>query len=391
MMRAIKSWAGRGLALLLVLTFIIPQLGCQANGENSGIGAANNQGVSKTGYYLDTVCQITVYGVDPDSDLGKSLAAMSEEEQEKEVLQLITDAFLECDRYEKLLSKTISSSEISQINAAAGKGVTVSDTTIEVIEKGLEYGDLSGGAFDITIGKASELWDFHDIDENHEAAGNLPDEAALKEAVGHVDYRKVKMEGNRVTLLDPDMEIDLGGIAKGYISDRVTSYLEDRGVISAVVNLGGNIVTLGSKAPSLLSGLPDSGEDAPEDANTVPFSVGIADPRSDGGGILGTFPCVNKVVVTSGTYERYVLKDGVKYHHILDVKTGYPVDTDLDSVTIIAEKGMGADADGLSTTCLALGMEKGLALIRSLDGVEAVFVDVDGNVKLSDDAMELER
>lgn len=376
--RTTKICARKGLALLLILLLIIPQLGCQANDQN----VAPNQGISKTGYYLDTVCDITIYGVDPESELGKSLAAMSEEEQQTAIFQLITDAFLECDRYERLLSKTIEFSEISQINSAAGQGISVSDTTIEVIEKGLEYGKLSGGIFDITIGKASELWNFHDVDESHELEGELPDQKILAEAVSHVDYKKVKIEGNTVILEDPEMEIDLGGIAKGYISDKVTAYLEERGVISAIVNLGGNIVTLGKKTESLLSGLSDKGEG-------TEFSVGIADPHASSGGTLGVISCTDQALVTSGTYERYVMKDGVKYHHILDVKTGYPVDTDLDSVTIIAPKGMGADADGLSTTCLALGMEAGLDFIRSIDGVKAVFVDVDGNVVLSDEEMEL--
>ena len=368
--------SARLLCVLLILTIvIIPQLGCQANLENNLSGSSAYQGISKEGYYLDTICQITVYAM---KDEDGRLADMDQEEQEQEVLQIITDAFLECDKYEKILSRTIEDSEIARINQAQGEPVEVSDTTIEVLQKGIEYGRLSGGLFDITIGKASDLWDFHDVDEEHQAEGEIPDGEQLKEAVSHVDYTKIQIEGNTVTLEDPEMEIDLGGIAKGYISDKIAEFLESRGVTSAVINLGGNIVTVGGRTTALLSD------------QMTPFSIGITDPQSDRGELLGAFPCQNKVVVTSGTYERYMIKDGVKYHHILDVETGYPADTDVLSVTIIAEKGSGADADGISTTCLVLGMEKGMEWIESMDGVEAVFVDTEGNVQISDPSIQFE-
>lgn len=369
----------RILAVFLILTLIIPQAGCGSNGENY-------QGIAKTGFYLDTVCTITIYGVDPDSDLGKELSEADEEGQQKRIFQLITDAFLECDRCEKVLSKTISSSEISQINAAGGRAVTVSDMTAEVIEKGLEYGTLSNGVFDITIGKATDLWNFHDFQieeasdsetENDKEADPLPDPELLKEAVSHVDYRKVKVDDDQVALQDPEMEIDLGGIAKGYIADHLTRWLEERGVVSAVIDLGGNIVAIGGKSAGLLE-LPKQD-----------FTIGIKDPKSESGQLLGVFSCSDKTVVTSGTYERYVVKDGKKYHHILNPKTGWPADTDVDSVTIITEKNHAVDADGLSTTCLALGVEKGTALMETIEGAEAVFVDLDGNMTSTSGAPDL--
>ena len=369
--------------LLLALTFIIPQMGCSSNGQNQ-----NYTGISKTGFYLDTICAITVYGVDPESVLGHELAAAADEaEQTRLVHQLITDAFLECDRYEKLLSKTIESSEISQINDAAGQTVEVSTETAEVIEKGIWYGKVSDGLFDITIGKASALWDFHEAEDvgSDEAAAEslLPDEADLAAAVNHVDYRQVAVNGLSVKLADPDMEIDLGGIAKGYIADRVTGFLEERGVVSAVVDLGGNIVAIGGKTSGLLT------EDAAESESV--FNIGIKDPQSETGALLAVFPAHDKTVVTSGTYERFLIQDGVKYHHILDPATGWPINNDVLSVTIIADKGSAADADGLSTTCLALGVEKGMELIESLNhmGVEAVFVDAEGEIHKTEGAPEL--
>ena len=367
------------LAVFLILLLIIPQAGCGSNGENY-------QGIAKTGFYLDTVCTITIYGVDPDSNLGKELSEADEEGQQKRIFQLITDAFLECDRCEKILSKTLDSSEISKINAAGGQTVTVSDMTAEVIEKGLAYGTLSNGFFEITIGKVTDLWNFHDFqteDTSDSEAGTgevtdpLPDPELLKEAVRHVDYRKVSVDEDQVTLQDPEMEIDLGGIAKGYIADHLTQWLEERGVVSAVIDLGGNIVAIGGKSAGLLE-LPKQD-----------FTIGIKDPQSESGQLLGIFECSDKTVVTSGTYERYVVKDGQKYHHILNPETGWPAETDVDSVTIITEKSHAVDADGLSTTCLALGVEKGTALIETIEGAEAVFVDLDGNITSTSGAPSL--
>ena len=191
----------------------------------------------------------------------------------------------------------------------------------------------------------------------------------MKEAVSHVDYRNIEIEGNEIRLTDPETEINLGGIAKGYIADKVAEYLESHGVVSAIVDLGGNIVALGGKSAQLVI----SGDE-------TEFRVGIKNPNAEDGSLLGIVPCKDRTVVTSGTYERYFEKDGVKYHHILDVKTGYPVDRSVLSVTVIAARGSSADCDGLSTACLALGVEKGMALVKSLDGFEAIFVDTDGNV-----------
>lgn len=364
-----KKFVKKAVLALLIIALIIPQSACKSNGQN----AASNQGISKTGFFLDTVCSITIYGL---ADEDGRLAAMSGEEMEKECYLIITDAFKLCSEYENMLSKTIETSDIARINNAEGKAVTVSDETIEVLKKGMEFGRLSGGAFDITIGKATDLWDFHDNAETGHEGGIVPSEEALKEAIRHVNYENIKIEGNGVSLTDPETEINLGGIAKGYIADKAAEYLEERGVVSAIVDLGGNIVAIGGKTSQIA---------ASGDTQETDFKIGIKDPLSSSGGLLELIPCKNKTVVTSGTYERYFEKDGVKYHHILDVNTGYPVDTDVLSVTIIADRGYSAECDGLSTTCLALGMDKGMELVKSLEGFEAVFVDKDGNVEISSD------
>ena len=364
-----KKFVKKAVLALLIIALIIPQSACKSNGQN----AASNQGISKTGFFLDTVCSITIYGL---ADEDGRLAAMSGEEMEKECYLIITDAFKLCSEYENMLSKTIETSDIARINNAEGKAVTVSDETIEVLKKGMEFGILSGGAFDITIGKATDLWDFHDNAETGHEGGVVPAEKDLRDAISHVNYENIKIEGNRVSLTDPETEINLGGIAKGYIADKAAEYLEERGVVSAIVDLGGNIVAIGGKTSQIA---------ASGDTQETDFKIGIKDPLSSSGGLLELIPCKNKTVVTSGTYERYFEKDGVKYHHILDVNTGYPVDTDVLSVTIIADRGKSADCDGLSTTCLALGMDKGMELVKSLEGFEAVFVDKDGNVEILSD------
>lgn len=367
-----KKFVKKAVLALLIIALIIPQSACKSNGQN----AASNQGISKTGFFLDTVCSITIYGL---ADEDGRLAAMSGEEMEKECYLIITDAFKLCSEYENMLSKTIETSDIARINNAEGKAVTVSDETIEVLKKGLEFGRLSGGAFDITIGKATDLWNFHDNAETGHEGGIVPSEEALKEAIRHVNYENIKIEGNGVSLTDPETEINLGGIAKGYIADKAAEYLEERGVVSAIVDLGGNIVAIGGKTSQIA---------ASGDTQETDFKIGIKDPLSSSGGLLELIPCKNKTVVTSGTYERYFEKDGVKYHHILDVNTGYPVDTDVLSVTIIADRGKSADCDGLSTTCLALGMEKGMELVKSLEGFEALFVDTNGKVEVSGDSIK---
>ena len=342
--------------LLLIVTLIIPQLGCNAQDPN------NNPGVSKTSFHLDTVCTVTIYTME-------GLEELSDEEQQKEALLLITDAFKLCDNYEKVLSKTIEGSDIDKLNKAKGGWVTASADTLELIKMGKEWGDKSGGVFDITIGKATDLWNFHDEDDEGNKTGTVPAQSDLKNAVAHVDYSKIEINGSKVRLADSQMQLDLGGIAKGYIADKVTEFLEKKGVTSGVVNLGGNIVVIGQKGASLT-----------EYGEAVDFSVGIGSPTSNSGELLCTIPGADMTVVTSGTYERYFEADGKKYHHVLNPKTGYPFETDLLSVTIIGTKGNSALCDVMSTSALALGREKAVKMIKGYPDVKAVLVDADGEV-----------
>nr|WP_324613905.1 FAD:protein FMN transferase [Mediterraneibacter catenae] len=303
-----------------------------------------SESLTMNGMYFDTVVQIEAWGASQE---------------------IMDHCRQMCEEYEQILSATIDTSEISEINHAKGQPVTVSDETAELIVKGIEYGDLSGGLFDITIEPASSLWNFTDNPE-----GELPDEDALAEAVSHIDYRCIQVEGNTVTLTDPEAQIDLGGIAKGYIADRLKEYLESQGIEHALIDLGGNMLTLGGRY---------DGSD---------FRIGLQEPFADTGTVIAAVTVNDQSVVTSGDYERYFEKDGVIYHHILDPDTGYPIQNDLDQVTIISDESV--DGDALSTTCFALGLEDGLELIQSLDGIEAVFVTKDGEIHTSSDEIELE-
>ena len=292
----------------------------------TGCASANTEKKSSVGFYLDTVITLTAY-VDDAS--------------------VLEDALKVCGDYEKVLSRTIEGSDVWRINHAEGQPVEVSDDTLTILRTAIQVSELSGGAFDCTIAPASTLWDFTS------GAAVLPDAEALKAAAEQVDYTRISIDGNAVTLPE-GMMIDLGGIAKGYIADAVKRYLEDRGVQSAILSFGGNIVAIGRK--------PDGS----------PWKVGIQDIDRPTGEYMLVALNFGGSTVTSGTYERGFELDGTWYHHILDPETGWPIQNELASVTIFSESSMWGDA--LATAAFALGTEGGKALIEGLDGIEAVFI-----------------
>lgn len=262
---------------------------------------------------------------------------------------LLADAQAECRRYENLLSKTVEGSDVWKLNHGQGKRIQVSPETREILEKALEYSALSEGVFDVTIGSCVDLWDF-----TGEGMGVLPDETTLAQAAEKVGWAQIDMDEEGVLLPD-GVTIDLGAIAKGYITDRVADFLRDRGVESGFLNFGGNVLVIGGK--------PDG----------AAWNIGIQDPLgAQQQTIVGAVPVKDQAVVTSGIYERGFDLDGVRYHHILDTATGWPVQNELAGVSIIAPDAF--DADTLSTTVFAMGVEKGTAFIESLEGIEAIFV-----------------
>ena len=226
-----------------------------------------------------------------------------------------------------------------------------------MIEKGLYYSELSGGAFDITIEPVSSLWDFTSGEKI------VPDAETIAEKQACVGYEDVELKGNKLRFKKEGMGIELGAVAKGYIADKVKEYLVSEGVKSTVIDLGGNVLCVGEK--------PDG----------KPFKIGIQKPFADRSETVSAVEIAGTSVVSSGIYERYFEKDGKLYHHILDPATGYPYENGLVSVTVLSEES--ADGDGLSTACFALGLEKGLELIEQTPDTEAMFITEDGEMHFS--------
>ena len=262
-----------------------------------------------------------------------------------------------CERYENLFSRTIPTSDVSRINGAQGEAVAVATETAQLVARALTYCEKSGGVFDVTAGCLTRLWDFHQ--------GIVPEKQTLQQAVRHVDWHTVSVFQENgtwyVQLADPDAALDVGGIAKGWIADELGEYLQHEGFENFLINLGGNVLAHGHNAKG------------------KPWTIGITNPFPDQSENV-VVRCTGESVVTSGTYERCFQKNGVLMHHILDPQTGFPVVTDAVGATIVCEKSI--DAEGFSTTALALGVEGGLAFCKAQpEIVSAIFIDVRGNVR----------
>ncbi|WP_265456497.1 FAD:protein FMN transferase [Enterococcus sp. HY326] len=256
-------------------------------------------------------------------------------------------------------------SEVDEINANAGiQPVVVSEDVYSLIKKAYEYSEDSEGGFDLAIGAITQLWRIGFDD------ARKPSQEEIDAAVPLVDYTKVILndEDHSVYLEEPGMIIDLGAIAKGYITDEVVKVLKDNGVTTAIVDLGGNVYVLGHSP---------RGEDQP-------WTVGIQDPNQSRGTVLGTIPETDKSLVTSGIYERYLEVDGVTYSHLFDKDTGYPFDNDIAGVTIVTDNSI--DGDGLSTAVFSMGVKDGLDYVEGLgDGTSAIFVTKEDKVYVTSD------
>ena len=256
-------------------------------------------------------------------------------------------------------------SEIDEVNEQAGiKPVKVSDDVYTLVKRAYEYSQYSQGGFDMAIGAITQLWRIGFDD------ARKPSQEEIDQALKLVDYHKIELNDQEKTvyLKEKGMIIDLGAIAKGYITDEVVKVLKKQGVTTAIVDLGGNVYVLGH---------------SPRGENQD-WTVGIQDPNMARGSVLGSIKERNKTLVTSGIYERYLEVDGKKYHHLFDPKTGYPFDNDIASVTIITDKSI--DGDGLSTAVFSMGVKKGLEYVESElnNGTEAIFVTKDDKVYVTD-------
>jgi thiamine biosynthesis lipoprotein len=325
-----------GLAISICL--LLSVTGCRADKTTGGY-----EKVEKSEFLMGTVVTIKVY----DRDINKADSAA------EKALDRIREI-------EGLMSATQKNSEVDLINQNAGKKpVKVSADTQRVVEKGLYYGRLSGGLFDITVGPLVKLWGIGT--ENPQ----VPREQELKNALELTDYRDVEVNGEKgeVYLKRRGMGLDLGGIAKGYAADEAKKVLAGEGIKHAIINLGGNVLAIGARYDG------------------TSWNIGIKDPEEPAKGLLGIVRITDATIVTSGDYERYFEKDGKRYHHILNPFTGYPGNGEVRGVTIFTSSSF--DADALSTTVFLLGVEKGMDLVENLEGVEAIVVTDDRQVVLS--------
>ncbi len=321
-----------------------------------------------------------------------------------DVLSAMTDR---CAYFESIFSRTRKESDVSAINAADGKPVSVSFETADIIQKSLAYSERTGGLFDISIGTVSELWDFKN--------GVVPSEQAIAQALPHVGYQGIVVNGQAVQLKDARARIDLGGIAKGYVADDLAQYLVEQGCESACLDIGGTIRTIGSKPNGepwrigvrtsgdgvLADGAADGGvfgSDADDGASGAAagdglwsdgVSSGVPSPRGsssaasgsgsrDGENLVVVADAEGLSVVTSGLTERAFVQDGKAYWHILDPRTGYPVDSSIASASIMG--ALALDGEGFTKPLFMMEPVDALAWIEAMPSVEAVLVGRDGQV-----------
>lgn len=346
--------------LILCTVLVCPMLlftGCE-NITDADTSITGNEPISISSIKLNTAVQITIY-----------------DSQDK---ALLDDCLALCDKYELVFSRTNEKSELYKLNhrkdtsdkdpnadgqttpyPVSGTADTwhISEGLASLLSQGLSITRESDGAFDIAIAPLTSLWDFTAEDPK------VPDDAAIQKALPLCSSDGVTIDGQDITLPSDDIQFDVGAIAKGYIADRMKDLLVKKGVKSAIINLGGNVLCIGSK--------PDG----------TPFKVGIQKPFADRNETEAVMDITGKSVVSSGIYERCFKQGGKLYHHILNPQTGYPYDNGLISVTIISDQSV--DGDALSTTCFALGLEDGLKFAEK-KGVQAVFITEDYELHYTD-------
>ncbi len=312
------------ISAIALTTLLLTGCGVTASSDTA------NTPTSQDLFAMDTVMTVTAYG---------SSAA-------------VEDAVAEIERLDALLSISSSTGEIAPVNQN-GSG-TVSDETAALLQKALDIGKDTDGAFDCTILPVMTLWGF--TTQNY----GVPDADTLAQALSLVNYRTVQIDADNVVTLPTGAGLDLGGIAKGYASDRVMQVFQAAGVTSGIVSLGGNVQTLGTKPDGSL------------------WNVAVQDPNNLAD-YIGVIATSDKAIITSGGYQRYFDQDGVRYHHIIDPKTGYPAESGLLSATIVSPSG--TLADGLSTALFIMGLDNASTYWRAHKAdFDAVLITDNGDV-----------
>ncbi len=324
-------------------------------------GCKSAKNSSQTRLALGTVCKISLY--------------------EKGSDELYEKLFERVSQIENLMSTTINESEISRLNEASRNALlensSVSDfpisfETYSVLEEALQIARMSNGAFDPSIGALVKLWNINSLtltDDGTYGPEILPSKEQIERAINLVDYKAVDLHEKDgryfVSLKKSGLQIELGGIAKGYAADELVKILRENDVKKALIDLGGNIYAYGAKDVE--------GEFA------QPWKIGIKNPFQNDHGAMMVVSCVDKSVVTSGAYERFFMVAGKRYHHILDPKSGYPSQSDLESVSIISENSMLSDS--LSTTCFVMGFDKASEFMKNFEDVKYIFIKSDGSIE----------
>jgi len=323
----IKKISAIGMSILLIISMV----SCSKEDEK----------VDKYATKMDTIMHLTAYG--PNAN------------------KAIEAAFNRVDEIEKMASSSINTSDVNKINEAAGKEyVNVHPEIIKIIKTSIEYSKISNGAFDITVSPLIKLWGIGTPDER------IPTDSEIKEKVALVGYNNISINDadSSVKLMKEGMAIDLGGVAKGFTADEIIKVLKEYNVNSAIINLGGSsIYTLGEKPDKTL------------------WSIAIQNPRKEKNeGNIGIINLNQDALSTSGDYQRFFIKEGKRYHHILDPTTGYPAEAGVMSDTILVDSSI-ADcnmiADILTKITFVSGVDKGFKIIDSLKGISCMAVTTD--------------
>ena len=299
---------------------------------------------SRTVFALGTVCSIQVFTEKSQTEV-------------ESILQTCTRRLEELERH---LSANAEFSTLIDINKAAGvSAVNVPADIYPLFERAMFFAEKTDGAFNPAIGGVVKLWNI-----GFENA-RKPEDQDIQEALSLTDYKDVQLTGTAVFLKKEGMKLDLGAIAKGFAADELTRIVKQAGIMHAVIDIGGTIAAAGVR--------PDGKR----------WNIGIRDPRIRQGQPIISAPIENRSISTSGSYERYFEQDGVRYHHIIDPATGYPVRNNLIAVSVFSNSA--TDADALSTACFVLGYEKAVKLLAELPDTEALFIFEDNSVRATGD------
>jgi thiamine biosynthesis lipoprotein len=320
---------------ILTITFLIVSLilfGCTKDEKS--------EKVRKTEFLMGTVVEVILYG--DENELNK-------------------------DKTDKVFKEVFNEIKSIENNFTAGmirggEHVYLDEEGMHLLEKSMYFSEITQGTFDITVGPLTKLWNISPGEKN-----KIPQKEEIERCVSLIDYNKIKtICPGMIHIENEEMFADFGAIAKGYAADRAAIILKNNEINTAILNLGGNVYAIGEKV----------------------WKFGIQDPFMKRGDFLGIVSLKNQSLVTSGIYERYFEEKGKIYHHIFDTKTGYPVENELLSVSVISDKSL--DGDALSTAAFALGLDKGIKLLEDYEGAEGVFVTKNNEIFLTSGISEQE-